>query len=237
MTKSLGIYVPSYRRSDKIMTQDVLNECTYVVRKSEEAAYRSAGVLKIWAIEDELINSFPKVRQYIIDNAPEDIIVQIDDDMQKFSYANQMNIEWITDKDIIDAELERVAQILEDLQLGFASLNMTIDVRKYNKEYAFKGLIGGVCWYNKEFLKGKYDEKVKLKADIDFELQELLKNRIIIIPEYLRKLHKYDTNAGGNTDVKNSVSVRGNVDYLRIKWGYHFSFNYESNVAKVNVER
>lgn len=37
--KTVGIYVPSYKRSDRIMTWNVLNDCTYVVRESEEAAY------------------------------------------------------------------------------------------------------------------------------------------------------------------------------------------------------
>ena len=33
------IYVPSYKRSDKILTGSILPECTYVVRKSEEELY------------------------------------------------------------------------------------------------------------------------------------------------------------------------------------------------------
>ena len=68
---SLGIYVQSYNRYDKILTQDLFEECTYVVRKSEEKFYKEAGVKKIWAVDDELINSAIKTYWYIVDNALE----------------------------------------------------------------------------------------------------------------------------------------------------------------------
>ena len=77
--KTIGIYVPSYKRYDRIMTWNVLNDCTYVVRESEEEAYREAGITKILTGPDEEINSLAKVRQWIIDNTPEDIVIQCDD--------------------------------------------------------------------------------------------------------------------------------------------------------------
>ena len=42
--KTFGIYVPSYKRYDCIKTDKVLNDCTYVVRESEEQLYRDAGI-------------------------------------------------------------------------------------------------------------------------------------------------------------------------------------------------
>ena len=51
--KTVGVYCPSYRRSDCIMTQNILNDVTYVVRASEEEAYRNAGVRKLISAPDE----------------------------------------------------------------------------------------------------------------------------------------------------------------------------------------
>ena len=150
--KTVGIYVPSYKRSDRIMTWNVLNDCTYVVRESEEAAYRKAGITKILTAPDEEINSLAKVRQWIIDNTPEDIVIQCDDDISRMIYKGKNNKVEIADKDVIDMEFERVAQILSDLRLGFASCTMTGDVRKFNAEFLFKGITGGICWFNKECL-------------------------------------------------------------------------------------
>ena len=237
MAKSCRIYVPSYKRYDRIKTYKVLNDCTYVVRKSEEDLYRAAGVDKLLVAEDELIDTFPKTRQWIIDNTPEDIVVQIDDDIEKFCYCNKSSYVEITDKDTIDAEIERVAQLLSDLNLGFASLRMQLNVIKYSSEFMFKGTIGQVCWYNKSALKGKYDVKSKFKADMDFELQELLQNRIILIPNYLQVDGKYDKNSGGNNVKKTSSEMYANVEYLKNKWGRYFEFNEKSNISKVVVKR
>ena len=237
-SKRLGIYVPSYRRYDQIKTLHVLNDCTYVVRKSEEEMYRKAGVEKLLAVPDKEIDSFPKVRQWIIDNSPEEVVVEVDDDLSRFSYANKTNMVVIKDKDQIDAELERVAQMISDLGIGMAALSMTDDVRKYSREFRFKGTIGLVVWFNKEALKkSRYDEKIRLKADMDFQLQELLNNRIILVPDYLRCKAIYDKNAGGNSVNKESRTVYDAVEYLKSKWGGYYSHDFKRNISKVNVRR
>ena len=45
---TLGIYVQSYHRYNKILTQDLLEQCVYVVRASEAELYRKAGVENVW---------------------------------------------------------------------------------------------------------------------------------------------------------------------------------------------
>lgn len=235
--KTVGIYVPSYKRSDCIKTDKVLNDCTYVVRESEKELYRAAGVRKILTAPDQEINSLPKVRQWIIDNTPEDIVIQVDDDIERFSYVNKINMEEIADPDVVDGELLRIAQILSDLNLGFASIRMQESVVKYNEEFRFFSTIGLVCWFNKAGLKSRYDENVKFKADTDFQLSELLTNRIIIVPEYLRAKAKYDKNSGGNNVHKNSRSMQDTIEYLKTKWGKYYEHNYRTNQSKVKVRR
>lgn len=235
--KTFGIYVPSYKRYDCIKTDKVLNDCTYVVRESEEQLYWDAGVRKILAAPDQEIDSLPKIRQWIIDHTPEDIIVQIDDDIERFSYVNKVNMEEIPDPDIIDAELVRIGQILSDLNLGFASIRMQESVIKYNEEFRFSSTIGLVCWFNKASLKSRYDENVRFKADTDFQLSELLNNRIIIVPEYLRAKAQYDKNSGGNNTNKNSSTMNETIEYLKNKWGKYYEHNFKTNQSKVKVRR
>lgn len=235
--KTFGIYVPSYKRYDCIKTDKVLNDCTYVVRESEEQLYRDAGVRKILAAPDQEIDSLPKIRQWIIDHTPEDIIVQIDDDIERFSYVNKVNMEEIPDPDIIDAELVRIGQILSDLNLGFASIRMQESVIKYNEEFRFSSTIGLVCWFNKVSLESRYDENVRFKADTDFQLSELLNNRIIIVPEYLRAKAQYDKNSGGNNTNKNSSTMNETIEYLKNKWGKYYEHNFKTNQSKVKVRR
>ena len=235
--KTVGIYVPSYKRSDRIMTWNVLNDCTYVVRESEEAAYREAGITKILTAPDEEINSLAKVRQWIIDNTPEDIVIQCDDDISRMIYKGKNNKVEIADKDVNDMEFERVAQILSDLRLGFASCTMTGDVRKFNAEFLFKGITGGICWFNKECLKSRFDNMTYIKEDTDFVLQELLQNRIIIIPDYFGMQNEYDKNAGGNNENKNSRALNQTVEYMKNKWGKYYDHNFKTNQSRINVKR
>ena len=82
-----NVYVPSYRRSDAIKTGKCLEYCTYVVRKSEEEAYRKAGIENLIAVEDEKINSCAKVYSWIYFNAKEDVFCILDDDIEEFYHC------------------------------------------------------------------------------------------------------------------------------------------------------
>ena len=235
--KSVGIYVPSYKRSDRILTWNVLNSCTYVVRASEEEKYRAAGITSILTAPDDEINSLAKVRQWIVDNTPEDIVIQCDDDISKIVYKGKNNKQEIEDKDVIDMEFERVAQIISDLRIGFASCTMTADVRKFNSEFLFKGITGGICWFNKTALKARYDNMTYIKEDTDFVLQELLYNRIIIIPDYFGMQSQYDKNSGGNNENKNLRALTQTVEYMKMKWGQYYDHNFKTNQSRINVKR
>lgn len=234
--KTLGIYVPSYKRPNEIITDKILNNCTYVVRQSEYDEYVKAGVRKVIGVEDELINSMSKVRQWILDNSPEDIIVQIDDDITQFMHRLDENVE-ITDKDILDDEFVRIAQLLSDLRIGYAGLTVTSKPWNYTQEFSFKGLIGGVYWYNKECFKAKNDHKADVKEDVDKVLQELLYNRIILMPRYLAMVAKVDTNEGGDNINKNSRLIKECNAYMKIKWGKHYHFDEKKNTPSIRVKR
>ena len=236
--KSVGIYVPSYKRHGKILTANTIGNCTYVVRESEAEQYRAALPVEISMIAapDDQINTLGKVRQWVIDNAPEDIVIQLDDDIKFLCYELKLNYEPIEDKETILCELLRIAQIVDDLRLGEGSMTMTIDVRKHSSEFIFKGCIGIVYWFNKEYLKSQYETDI-IQVDIDHMLQELLHNRIIIIPDYMGVSGFYDKNAGGNNTTKTKQRLVDAHNYLKAKWGKYFNFNYKTNQAKIKVER
>lgn len=216
--KTVGVYCPSYRRSDCIMTQNILNDVTYVVRASEEEAYRNAGVRKLISAPDEEINTMSKVRQWILDNSPEDIIIQVDDDIKQILYRTDIVME-IKDPDVIDMEFLRIAQLLSDLKLGYATITVTSRPYLYQEEFKFNSMGGGIYWYNKECYKAKNDDKADCKEDVDKILQELMYNRIILMPKYLAMYVKTDTNEGGDNINKNSKVIRECNEYMKLKWG------------------
>lgn len=239
---SIGIYVPSYKRYDRILTHSVLPNAVYVVRNSEREKYVEALGGKeelVWGAPDEEINSLAKVRQWIIDNAKEDVVIEVDDDITSFQYMNCEIPRKLTTEDIL-TEFEKVAQLIVDLKIGHASCVMgSCRPFSYNIDFRFTALTGGVCWFNKKDMKGKYitDGSTYTKEDQDFVLQELLMNRIILCPQYLGMQNICDLNGGGNNTAKNIDAIKKTVDAMQLRWGKYFSHNYDRNCSKVNVKR
>lgn len=233
---SVGIYVPSYRRWNRILTQELFEECTYLVRKSQEDDYRKAGVKNIWAVEDDQINNGIKAYYYIIDNAPEDIIVIADDDIHDAAYLLTEVTDLKQNKELITSEVYRIAQIIYDLGIGMAYCSPTIIPYNYTQEFAWKGIPGAVKWINRSVFKARYDYKVAENFDIDIIMQELLVNRITLMPKYLNFRADTDTNAGGNSARFRSTQL-ASLTNMQAKWGKYFSFNKKNNKPSINVKR
>ena len=169
-----------------------------------------------------------KVRQWILDNSPEDIIIQVDDDIKQILYRTDIVME-IKDPDVIDMEFLRIAQLLSDLKLGYATITVTPRPYLYQEEFKFNSMGGGIYWYNIECYKAKNDDKADCKEDVDKILQELMYNRIILMPKYLAMYVKTDTNEGGDNINKNSKVIRECNEYMKLKWGKYYTFDDKKN--------
>lgn len=231
----LGIYVPSYGRAETTTTFQLLDYCTYVVRKSEEAAYKARGIKDVWAVPDHEIDNLVKVTNYINDNSPEKIIFTIDDDVDYFMYRMEKR-EKITDKEVVMGEIERIAQLMLDLNIGFGAEDAAIAPWNYISEFTFKGTTGAMRWYNKDVYKSRFDEKVYHNCDLDVMLHELLVNRIILRPMYFCVKAGTDTNAGGNSSKTRQAQIDCALEMKR-RWGRYFDYNWKNNKPKINVVR
>ena len=233
---TLGIYVQSYHRYNKILTQDLLEDCTYVVRASEEQLYRDAGVKKVWAAPDDEVNNAIKTYWWIVDNAPEDIVFIADDDIEDMCYRIDDITRLNKDKDTIMAEIERIAQLMVDLNVGYACIDATGIPYGYDGEFAFKGTSGSMKWVYKKVLKARPDENCKYNYDLDLILQELLHNRIVLKPRYITCRDYQDTNAGGDSSKLRQEQI-DSIENMKRKWGKYFKYNYKSNKPQINVPR
>ena len=233
--KSFNIYVPSYGRAETTNTFKLLDYCTYVVRKSEEAAYRARGIESIWAVEDTEIDNLCKVSNYINEHSPEDVIFTIDDDVDYFLYRTDQNVK-IADRETVMAEIERIAQLIVDLGIGFCAEDAAIAPWNYISEFTFKGTTGAMRWYNKEVYKSRFREEVYHNCDLDVMLHELLVNRIILRPMYFCVQAGTDTNSGGNSS-KTRQEQKDCAREMKIRWGKYFDYNFKNNKPKINVQR
>ena len=235
MDIKLGIYVPSYGRSETTSTFQLLDDCTYVVRKSEEEAYKRRGIKKVWGVQDEEIDNYVKVTNYINEHSPEQVIFTIDDDVEYFIYRLDKN-EKLTDKEIIMSEIERVAQIMIDLDIGFGAEDAAETPWNYVSEFSFKGTTGAMRWYNKKVYKSRYNEELYHNCDLDVMLNELLVNRITLKPMYFGVKSGTDTNSGGNSSKKRKDQEDCVLDMKR-KWGKYFDYDFKTNKPAIRVPR
>lgn len=237
----------SYQRADRIMTKHCLEYCTYVVRESEAEEYRQAGIDDMLVIPNDAtlrcgtrIWNFMTTLWWIIENTPEDVIFIADDDIDHFVYRLDDSTKITVDnfdnpKRVTVEEIERIAQMLVDLNLGFACDNPQPALYVYDKEISFKGMPGGIRWINKRALKARFDPKDWATSDVDMMLQELMMNRIILLPKYFHSASVKDKNKGGAT-VDSSLNQKFRLA-MKNKWGRYYDFDYRRNIARINVKR
>lgn len=233
---TLGIYVQSYHRYNKILTQDLLERCTYVVRASEELEYRRAGVPNVWAAPDEEVNNAIRTYWWIVDHAPEDIVFIADDDIEDVMYRLDDTTRLNKDKETIMAEIERIAQMMVDLNIGYACIDATGIPYGYDGEFAFKGTSGSMKWVYKKVLKARPDERCKYNYDLDLVLQEILLNRIILKPRYIICKDYQDVNAGGDSSKLRQDQI-DSIENMKRKWGKYFAYDYKKNRPRIQVQR
>ncbi len=239
---SFNIYVMSYQRSDRIVTQDCFEYCTYVVREEEAELYRKAGVKELLVIPADCpCYNFMDTLWWTIWNTPEDVIFIADDDIKRFVYRMDdwlpINHENFADPvAIATAEVERIAQILVDSDLGLAYDGPQKTLFQYTQEWNFKGMPGHCRWINKKCLKAKYDYKDEASSDIDMAMQEMLYNRITLQPKYfVSDAGQMETNSGGVTQ-----SRQDTINYrlaMENKWGKYYQYDIRKNQAKINIKR
>ena len=106
----------------------------------------------------------------------------------------------------------------------------------YDREFAFKGMTGATRWINKAEFKASYDQKDPASGDVDMMMQELLLNRIILMPKYFHAVSSdIGKNSGGSTFTSKEEYDR--ILSMKRKWGKYFDYNFKRNIANINVKR
>lgn len=237
--KDFNIYCMSLSRANAIMTKNVFEYCTYVVREEQENEYRKAVGDDLIVIPKGAVNNFMSTFYWIIENTPEDVICIVDDDVKVMSYRNDKRYPIVNDdgspnKEISTMECERIGQLLYDLNLGLAFDNPNFASYIYDREFGFKGMPGHIRWVNKKAFKAKYDSNDPASSDIDMAMQELLKNRVILLPKYYCTNALMDTNAGEAEARKHHIDL---TIAMHNKWGKYYEYDYRKNVAHIRVQR
>jgi hypothetical protein len=235
---TMNIYCISYNRSDTTIVHKLLEYVTFIVRKSQEKDYQLLGS-DVFAIDDELVSSFAKVNNWILENINVDVAAVLDDDIDNFIYLNTGNRSISKNIEESTREIERLCQILYDLDIALLGTPITPIPYKYLGPYSFSGMIGPLRIYNIKRIKTRYKD-IKFFGDTDFVLTELLNNRIILRPNYFVPSAKLEKNKGGMNIVRNKEMQDELAVYMSQKWGKYFLFKdsgFYKNTTKILVNR
>jgi len=177
-----NIYIASYNRADLVRTYEYLGCGKIVVPKSQEKQYKEKYGDAVMAIDDKLDGSAAKKRNAILD------IIQKD---QKDGYG------WIIDDDLVKIKrkkegrdlirdeaiesLERLYIMAKDAEIKYGGFDYSTDnikLKDYQPFSLTKIMFGGVLVNAKDEIR--YDERFRINEDVEFWVQKLNKNRMIL---------------------------------------------------------
>ena len=131
------IYVASYKRANICKTHKYLKNITYVVMESEEKEYKKKHD-NLWVIPNEVQGNLARVWNYILDNAPEENIILIDDDIKHFGRYNGNKSYKLNELEVYNM-IEQGIQLATDLNVVYWGLNCLADKGAY-REYTPFGM-------------------------------------------------------------------------------------------------
>lgn len=233
---TFNIYVRSYNRYDHLWVQDLVEYCTYVVRESQAEKYRKAGCKSVMPIKDSDISSGADVLNWLLDNATEDVICVLDDDIRFFKYRLE-KFEKVVDKRVATMEIERLAQLCYDLGIGFASGAGHTNLLYYDRPFKFVGVNDGIKIFNRKVVKSRFNPSIRFLYDDDFQMNELLHNRVILLSQYFIHEPIIDVNKGGNNDDKTGEEMLANHEFMKEKWGKYYKSPKGGGSGSLRVKR
>lgn len=214
------IFSPSYKRAKGVKTHKIVDRVIYCVHEFEKDEYLKEGY-KIEVIPDEIRGNISRVRNYIKNNLFNGHSVIIDDDIEDIKY-------WTFVKgkprhkslDDFDKFLDIGFQMAEDCGARLWGVNILGDKGSYREytPFSFTSTVSGsfMGFLNNEI---QFDEKLPLKDDYDFCIQNLNKYRKILRFNAYSLVKKDHGNIGGCADYRNIETEREQLNLLREKWG------------------
>ena len=233
----MKIFVPSYKRAGDVLTRKVIPDSILAIHEFEEEDYKKNEGGELLVIPDELRGNIAKVRNYILDNANDDRIVMLDDDVKAIGYhqdcsQNEMNYNQILDF------IDNGYVMCEELGCRLWGINLQSDPKFY-REYNPFSLLGVVlgtfsCHYKPEL---RYDEGLFLNEDYDFFLKNIKKYRKVL--RFLKYYYVADhlNKAGGCGSYRMKDTEIEQAKIMQKRWGskvFRFDINRSTN-GIVNV--
>lgn len=219
----MDIVIPSRGRPDRIWkAMRMLPNAVVTVDEREEEGYR-----RIWGdrvVPHPPLEGIAAIRQWILDNFHEKILVMVDDDLdhvQAMVTLPSGGIDpRITDPRAVGQILENTAMIAQEIgapMFGYTRARRPVTFSPL-KLFSFTGFVQGVVGFVGR--KVRYDLRFKTSCeDLDIVMSALLKGRFVLQDMRFYWSFKTLVNRGGLSQSRRSDQIKMERELLKTKWG------------------
>ena len=225
--RPIGIYIATYNRAGEVSTDQHFRNARVVMPASQADAYSDGQTFvngaEIWPCPDEADGNLCRKRNWILDNAPEDDVLLLDDDYTGVGFVEHRKQHRL-DLDGVDRLLHTGFDLMHDLRTAMWGLNQQVDPKFY-REYAPLSLtlpaLGPWQAFSRSALGDlRYDPTLWLKEDYDMSLQVARRfHRVARLNKYHYIVNHLDK-PGGQVSKRTLAEEERQLHRLRAKWGH-----------------
>ena len=159
------------------------------------------------------------LRQWVLDHVDDPCVVMVDDDVTHVYSQVGFHKERIEDADTARAIVERMAILAQDAGVRVFGFNQAARPLTYAnfRPFSLNTWVGGIIGIIGRELR--YDTRLLLRADIDYCLQSLMHDRIVLVDGRFSFIHTRFAGSGGNARQRSAERHAQEIAYLRRKWG------------------
>lgn len=219
--------IPSYRRAEELLTPYYITKAYIVVAENEYENYinKNPDLDKSRFIKcpnNVQGKGKPKVLNWILDNLFDcDVLIELDDDILSYMAHIKNDKDRIIDEDEVYEIFENNSIIAIQWGCGIWGLSLNSDPLSYKEYQPFSlhaYIDGGTVAHviNNEL---RYDEKLSVKEDVDFFLQNLKKyHKALRVEKYYINKRSF-TNKGGANAIRTKELEQEQFKRMQEKWG------------------
>jgi len=213
------IVIPTKGRADIIADKALrlFPDATLCVGDDEVAAYSKVSE-KLLVHPSNVVGIGP-LRQWVMDHVEDPCVVMVDDDVTHIYSQVGFHKLRIKDAGTARALVERTAIAAADAGarvFGFQQAARPLTYANF-RPFSLNTWVGGVVGIIGRELR--YDTSLLLRADIDFCLQSLVRDRFVFVDGRYSFIHTRFAGAGGNAKQRSAARHEQEIKYLKRKWG------------------
>lgn len=243
------LVVPSRGRPDNMYRiQSMLPTATIVVAEAERDAYArevDAERLVTHPGQEGGVSGLPRVYNWLQENFEEDVLVEIDDDLQKVMVwsgegSRKIWLKMVDPEDILQI-IENGVQLAIDLDIStfcWAKSQNAAFLKPDHRPYTPTGLVANAFGVRGPARHRNYDPEMIGRTSIDWTLRTLLQDRAILMDKRVFfDCGKIFGGVGGNAGMVTAEKYKLATDRLKERWGRHVRFGANTEAASKNKKR